>query len=67
MSKSFRKPYWTEGYGGKSRGWYKKYANTKVRRSNDVPNGKVYKKFFCSWSICDWKSHCPEDIKAYRK
>lgn len=32
----------------------KKYANKKVRHTENIPNGKVYKKVFCSWDISDW-------------
>lgn len=67
MSKSFRKPYWTQGYGAGRRVHAKRYANKKVRLSKDVPNGKQYRKFSCSWNIRDWHSHCPEQVKAYRK
>ena len=32
----------------------KKYANKKVRRTQDVPNGKAYKKLYDSYNICDY-------------
>jgi hypothetical protein len=33
----------------------KRIANRKVRRIPDVPNGKAYRKVYCSWNICDWR------------
>lgn len=33
----------------------KKSASSAVRRAEDVPNGKAYKKFFCSYNICDYR------------
>ena len=33
----------------------KKFANRRVRRYKDfIPNGKDYKKLYCSWDICDY-------------
>lgn len=32
----------------------KTYANHRVRHKEEVPNGGAYKKFTCSWDICDW-------------
>ena len=33
----------------------KKFANKKVRRFKGfIPNGKSYKKLYCSWDICDY-------------
>ena len=31
----------------------KTYANRTVRRSEDIPNGSGYKKYYCSWDISD--------------
>lgn len=55
MSRSYRKPYITDGYGGKRRQFYKRYANKKVRRTVVIANGGAYKKVSCSWDICDYK------------
>lgn len=51
MSRSYRKNpiLKARGYGGKG----KKYANRKVRRSKDVPNGKAYKKFYPQYDVVD--------------
>ena len=59
MSRSYRKPWVTDGYKGSSRRqWAKRYANKKVRHAEDVPNGKAYRKFYESWNICDYKWLC---------
>ena len=37
----------------------KKWANNKVRNIiEEIPNGKAYKKYFCSWDICDYYCTC---------
>jgi hypothetical protein len=34
----------------------KRYANKTVRQfKGDLPNGKRYKRLFCSWNVCDWR------------
>lgn len=35
----------------------KREANKKVRRSDDISNGKMYKKIYCSWNIHDVVSY----------
>lgn len=56
MSRSYREPWTTQGYGGEARKFFKNYANRKVRRfKGEMQNGKWYRKIFDSWSICDWK------------
>ena len=32
----------------------KKRASRAVRRAVDVPDGKQYRKFYCSWNISDY-------------
>lgn len=51
MSRSFKKTPIVKDrrVGGK------KFANHKVRRSEDVPNGKAYRKFYNSYDISDFK------------
>ena len=56
MSRSYRKPYYVDSYGSKSKKISKRFANKAVRNADDVPNGKAYKKFSDSWDIVDWKS-----------
>src|SRR4051812_25704832 len=58
MARSYRKPYCTEGYRRKHRRKQKRLANRKVRRvplHRDIPGGSAYRKYFCSWNICDWR------------
>ncbi len=56
MSRSYRAPWYTDGYkGSRNRQYHKREANRTIRRSIDVPNGKAYRKFYESWSICDYK------------
>ncbi len=54
MSRSYRKPYWTDGYGGSWRKLAKRLAARKVRKAKFVANGGYYKKLYCSWNICDF-------------
>lgn len=55
MSRSYRKPWVTDGYGSKWKPYAKNQANRLIRRNKDVPNGKTYRKFYNPWNICDWK------------
>ena len=34
----------------------KQKASRAVRRAFEVPNGRSYAKFYCSWDICDYRS-----------
>ena len=64
MSRSRRKPYCNESYkGSRHKQFAKRVANKKIRNSNDVPNGKSYRKFYCSWNINDYYFYqSPRDI-----
>lgn len=64
MSRSYRKPWWTEGTKRKPE---KRQANKRVRKQEDLSEGNAYKKIYCSWDICDYKIYSPDDVKAYRK
>ena len=67
MSRSYKKPYITEqNKGHPKRGTDKRIAARAVRSSDEVPNGKAYRKFSNSWDIRDW-SFYSEDHKARRK
>jgi len=55
MSRSYKKPYVKDGYGSKRKRFRKNYANRVVRNSKNVPDGKAFKKFFCSYNICDYQ------------
>ena len=50
MSRSHRKVY---GYCDRNP-YAKRLANKRVRRTKHLPNGKLYKKVFDSWDICDY-------------
>lgn len=38
----------------------KRIANRRVRISDEVPNGSAYRKYSCSWDICDYKCWWPK-------
>jgi len=70
MSRSFKKVAgWTAGYKG-DRKTEKRFATKKIRNSNDIYNGGLYKKLYESYDICDfkflefWDSVAASDIKA---
>lgn len=61
MSRSYRKPYCKDGYkGSKRKQFEKRNANHKIRHSEDVPNGKAYRKFSDTWNICDYTYYVPK-------
>lgn len=51
MSRSYKKHPFVKDPANK---FMKRYANKKVRRTPNIPNGKAYKKVFESWEISDW-------------
>ena len=57
MSRSYRAPYATQGYGGCWRKLAKKLSNRKVRKIEGyIPDGKAYIKLGLNpWLICDWR------------
>lgn len=67
MSRSKRKPIWTEGYGGKRRPSAKHQANKAVRNTEDIGNGKAYRKEYNPWNITDYKLYDPKSKKVGRK
>ena len=68
MSRSRKQPYITQGYGSKNRRIMKSYFNRKLRRKKYLKlQGKIHKKYNCSWDICDYKFYSPEQIEAFRK
>ena len=60
MSRSNRKPIFTDGYKGSGRKqFFKRQANRVIRNTaTEIADGKAYRKFFDSWSICDYKWFC---------
>lgn len=67
MSRSYRAPYWVDGYGSKHKKIAKRSANKTVRNSKEIADGKMYRKVSCSWNICDFKFEDPENYKVRRK
>jgi len=75
MSRSFRRPYVTDGYkGSKRRQFEKRYSNKVLRKVEEIADGKAFKKFTDSWDICDFKwfekdikKHWPNWWKLIRK
>ena len=59
MSRSYRKPFATSGYGwgGKSR--VKRAANKVVRQAPVVADGAGYRRLFCSYNIRDYSFYQP--------
>lgn len=67
MSRSRKKPFWTQGYKGRWRKTAKRLANKRVKASDHVSDGNAYKKHYESWTICDWSFYTPNDTKSRRK
>jgi len=57
MSRSFRAPWYVDGWeGSRRKRFYKRYANRVIRRTeSEIADGKAYRKFFDNYSICDYK------------
>lgn len=66
MSRSYKKnPYCNDGHR-KTTKESKRFANKKVRNTDNVPNGKAYKKIFESWDIRDYSFRQTwEEAKEY--
>ena len=56
MSRSYKKSPICTDYSRKNTKDQKRFANRKVRRAMNVPNGKAYRKYYESWEIHDWIS-----------
>ena len=68
MSRSYRKPWVTDGYrGSKRKQFMKRYANKVVRHSVDVPNGKKHRRFLDPWEICDFRHQAHMNDTFYKK
>lgn len=55
MSRSYRAPWFIDGYGSKWKVFAANQANRRIRRTKDVPDHKAYKKFYQQYDICDYK------------
>ena len=68
MARSYRKPWVTDGYkGSRNRQYWKNYSNRLIRRTADIPNGKVYRRYLNPWNICDYKWYTGKDDEYFRK
>jgi hypothetical protein len=67
MSRSIRRPFCNESYkGSRHKQFAKRVANKKIRNSDEVPNGKAYRKFYEPWKINDYYVYqSPRDIEKY--
>jgi hypothetical protein len=65
MSRSYRSPYATDGYGTKRKRTAKTDANRSVR-NKDAADGMMYKKLTCSWDICDYKFYLENYKQEYK-
>ena len=54
MSRSYKKAPVCTDYSRKTTKYWKRQANHKVRRHQDVMNGKSYRKVYESWKIHDY-------------
>jgi hypothetical protein len=70
MSRSYKKPYFTDQQNSSDNKQSKRRANRAIRNmsEDEAPqNGKAYRKEYCSWNIRDYSIHSPNIKKAYRK
>ena len=56
MSRSFKKFIVCKDTNSK---FFKRMAVKAVRHNKDVPNGSKFKRYYCSWNICDYR--CKEN------
>ncbi|MDD5651052.1 MAG: hypothetical protein PHF86_11655 [Candidatus Nanoarchaeia archaeon] len=66
MSRSYRKPWVTDGYKGSDRRqFFKRYSNKKIRRTEEIADGKAFKKVIDPWDISDYRWY--ESLKSMSK
>jgi len=65
MSRSYRQPYITCGYGTKTRKIEKNQANRRVRHTKNIPNGKKYRRFYNPWDIRDFSFYYNPHPRIY--
>lgn len=56
MSRSVKKTPSFTNSGSNGRRFAKREANAKVRNTPDIPDGCTYRKVYCSYNICDYRS-----------
>lgn len=54
MSRSFKKFTVCKDQNSK---FSKRMASRAVRREKSVPSGGKFRKYYCSWNICDYRSY----------
>jgi len=52
MSRSYKKHPIVQQAGDKRR--HKRWANKRVRKAKDIPNGKGYRMLYNPWDLCDY-------------
>lgn len=63
MSRSYRKPWYTDGYkGSKRKQYYKRYYNKIIRKidaldEDILSDGNMFKKINCRYNICEFRSY----------
>ncbi len=55
MSRSYREPWYVDGYGTKRKRYIKNQANRRIRHAKNIPDQKTYKKYYSQYDICDYK------------
>ncbi len=57
MSRSYRRPWFVEGYGSRGgKRFRKNYANRRIRRTKKIiADHNAYRKFTDPWDICDYR------------
>ena len=55
MSRSYREPWYVDGYGTKRKRFIKNQANRRIRYAKNIPDHKIYKKYYSQYDICDYK------------
>lgn len=67
MSRSFKRtPIVKDNKRGRK--YFKRHANKKIRKSNEVVGGRHYKKVYNTWNIYDQRSYCTfEEYKGIRE
>lgn len=55
MSRSYRRTPVVKDMGRRKR-IEKRFANKRVRNTGALSSGADYKRVYCSWNICDWRT-----------
>jgi len=56
MSRSYRKPWVNDTYkGSQYKQFSKRASNKRVRKAEDISDGKAYRKLFNPWDINDYR------------